>query len=42
MKEIWREIYPLLAKQIIDDYQIKEGRCVEIGSGDGKLGLERR
>ena len=40
MKEIWRKIYPLLAQQIIDDYQIKRGRCVEIGSGDGKLGLE--
>lgn len=38
--EIWWEIYPLLAQQIIDDYQIKKGRCVEIGSGDGKLGLE--
>jgi len=40
MKEIWRKIHPLLAQQIIDDYQIEEGRCVEIGSGDGKLGLE--
>jgi ubiquinone/menaquinone biosynthesis C-methylase UbiE len=40
MKEIWRKLYPLLAQQIIDDYQIKKGRCVEIGSGDGKLGLE--
>ena len=40
MKGIWQKIYPLLAQQIIDDYQIKEGRCVEIGSGDGKLGLE--
>ena len=40
LKEIWGEIYPLLAKQIINDYQIKKGRCVEIGSGDGKLGLE--
>jgi len=40
MKEIWQKIYPLLAQQIIEDYQIKEGRCVEIGSGDGKLGLE--
>ncbi|MFQ6040473.1 MAG: class I SAM-dependent methyltransferase [Candidatus Poribacteria bacterium] len=40
MVEIWRKIYPLLAQQIIGDYQVKKGRCVEIGSGDGKLGLE--
>jgi len=40
MKEILQKIYPLLAGQIIEDYQIKKGRCVEIGSGDGKLGLE--
>ena len=40
MKEIFKKIYPLLAKQIIEDYQIKNGRCVEIGSGDGRLGLE--
>ncbi|HIE27031.1 TPA: class I SAM-dependent methyltransferase [Candidatus Poribacteria bacterium] len=40
MREIWQEIYPLLAQQIVDDYKIKEGRCVEIGSGGGKLGLE--
>jgi len=40
MKEIWQKIYSLLAGQIIDDYQIKKGGCVEIGSGDGKLGLE--
>jgi len=40
MREIWKKIYPLLAGQIIGDYQIKNGRCVDIGSGDGKLGLE--
>ena len=40
MVEIWRKIYPLLAQQIIEDYKIKKGICVEIGSGDGKLGLE--
>ena len=38
--EMWWKIYPLLAQQIINDYQIKKGRCVEIGSGDGKIGLE--
>lgn len=33
-------VYPLLARQIIEDYRIERGICVEIGSGDGKLGLE--
>lgn len=40
MGGIWRKIYPLLARQIIEDYRIRRGTCVEIGSGDGKLGLE--
>lgn len=40
MKGFWQRVYSLLAQQIIDDYQIKKGRCVDIGCGDGKLGLE--
>jgi len=34
------KVYRLLARQIIEDYRIEKGICVEIGSGDGKLGLE--
>jgi len=34
------KIYALLAQQIIDDYEIKNGRCLEVGSGEGLLGLE--
>ncbi|HEX29868.1 TPA: class I SAM-dependent methyltransferase, partial [Candidatus Poribacteria bacterium] len=34
------KVYRLLARQIIEDYRIERGICVEIGSGDGKLGLE--
>jgi ubiquinone/menaquinone biosynthesis C-methylase UbiE len=33
-------IYELLAQQIIDDYGITEGRCLDIGTGTGGLGLE--
>lgn len=35
-----REIYEYLAQQIIEDYGIKEGRCLDIGSGAGPMGLE--
>lgn len=30
----------LLAKQIIDDYRINEGVCIDLGSGAGWLGME--
>lgn len=30
----------LLAKQIIDDYRITEGVCIDLGSGAGWLGME--
>jgi SAM-dependent methyltransferase len=33
-------MYPLLAKQIVDDYGIKEGICVDIGCGPGQLPIE--
>lgn len=33
-------IYPLLAQQILDDYQISDGKCLDIGTGYGFLGIE--
>lgn len=33
-------VYPLIAQQILDDYQISSGRCLDIGSGHGFLGIE--
>ncbi len=33
-------IYPLLAQQILDDYQMEKGRCIDIGTGHGYLGIE--
>jgi len=33
-------VYPLIAQQILDDYGIREGVCLDIGSGPGYLGIE--
>lgn len=37
---ISQKVYQLLAQQIIDDYGITRGRCLDIGTGEGVLGLE--
>lgn len=33
-------VYPLIAQQILDDYQITSGKCIDIGTGHGYLGIE--
>jgi ubiquinone/menaquinone biosynthesis C-methylase UbiE len=33
-------IYPILAAQILDDYGIRNGKCLDIGAGPGLLGIE--
>ncbi len=33
-------IYPLLAQQFVDDYNLKTGKCVDIGTGPGLVGIE--
>ncbi len=35
-----KEIYEYLAQQIIEDYGITAGRCLDIGAGAGPMGLE--
>lgn len=35
-----KEIYEYLAQQILDDYGITEGRCLDLGTGAGLMGLE--
>ena len=40
IKNIFKRIYSLLAKQIVDDYKITKGICLDIGSGAGQLGIE--
>lgn len=40
MKNIFDKIYPLLARQIFNDYKITTGICLDVGSGAGRLGIE--
>ena len=35
-----QEIFPYLARQVVEDYGITRGICLDIGSGDGNFGLE--
>jgi ubiquinone/menaquinone biosynthesis C-methylase UbiE len=35
-----KRVYELLAQQIIDDYGITQGRCLDVGAGEGQMGLE--
>ena len=35
-----KKIYEYLTQQFIQDYGITEGRCLDIGTGQGNLGLE--
>ena len=39
-REAFKEVYPSLADQILDDYNIREGLCLDIGCGPGYLGIE--
>jgi len=34
------KLYELLAQQLIDDYGITQGRCLEVGTGKGMIGIE--
>jgi ubiquinone/menaquinone biosynthesis C-methylase UbiE len=33
-------VYPLIAQQCVDDYQLDQGICLDIGAGSGQLGTE--
>ncbi len=33
-------IHPRLARQIVSDYHITEGECLDMGAGSGRLGIE--
>lgn len=39
-KDIFKDIYPLIAKQILERTGIYNGICIDIGSGGGYLGIE--
>ncbi|WP_205013216.1 SAM-dependent methyltransferase, partial [Pseudomonas shirazica] len=38
-KTIFAPIYPVIAEQILDRCGITRGRCLDIGSGPGSLGI---
>ncbi len=38
-REVFAPIYPVIAQQIIDRCGIKQGICIDIGSGPGSLGM---
>ncbi|MBN2238856.1 MAG: class I SAM-dependent methyltransferase [Dehalococcoidales bacterium] len=39
-KGVPKRIYEFLAQQIVEDYGITEGRCLDVGAGRGQIGLE--
>lgn len=38
-KTLFKDIYPLIARQIVERCGIKEGICIDIGSGPGALAI---
>ncbi len=39
-RDAFQEVYPSLAEQILDDYDIRTGSCLDIGCGPGYLAIE--
>ena len=39
-REVFKDVYPSIAAQIIDDYQITDGLCLDLGCGSGYLSSE--
>jgi ubiquinone/menaquinone biosynthesis C-methylase UbiE len=39
-RDAFKEVYPSLADQILNDYGIREGVCLDIGCGPAYLGIE--
>ncbi|MBN1504388.1 MAG: class I SAM-dependent methyltransferase [Candidatus Eisenbacteria bacterium] len=39
-RETFKRVYPLLAEQILTDYQIRDGLCLDVGCGPGYLSME--
>ena len=39
-ENIFAPVYRVLARQVVDDYKIRDGICIDIGSGTGGFGIE--
>jgi SAM-dependent methyltransferase len=39
-RDVFKEVYPSVAEQILNDYNIRTGLCLDIGCGPGYLAIE--
>jgi ubiquinone/menaquinone biosynthesis C-methylase UbiE len=39
-RTVFKEVYPALAKQILEDYKIQDGLCLDLGCGPAYLSIE--
>lgn len=39
-KGVLRNVYPFLARRILERTGIKTGRCIDLGGGPGMLGID--
>jgi ubiquinone/menaquinone biosynthesis C-methylase UbiE len=39
-RDVFKEVYPSVAEQILNDYNIRTGICLDIGCGPGYLAME--
>lgn len=35
-----KPVYPYIARQIVEDYNVTKGKCLDIGTGPGYMGIE--
>lgn len=38
--EVWAPVYPALARQLVQDYGLSDGICVDVGGAEGSLAME--
>jgi SAM-dependent methyltransferase len=39
-RRVFKDVYPALARQILEDYQMREGLCLDLGCGPAFLSIE--
>ncbi|MEN6643460.1 MAG: class I SAM-dependent methyltransferase [Armatimonadia bacterium] len=38
--QVWAPVYPALARQLVQDYGLSDGVCVDVGGAEGSLAME--
>lgn len=38
--QVWAPVYPALARQLVQDYGLRDGVCVDVGGAEGSLAVE--